>query len=222
MWGKMNYQKILIVSGGSIEDEFAKEWMKQYQPDYIIVADSGMEFMKRIGMLPNMIIGDFDSVNQETLAFFKEKQGIVWKQLNPVKDDTDTEFAIRQAIALGTEEITILGGTGTRLDHVLGNISLLGIGLEESVGIQLVDSHNRIRMIKKGIRLEKAKQFGNMVSLVPYYGEVKGLNLKGFQYPLQDFTMGGFSSLGISNEIVDEVAEIFFEEGILLVIEARD
>lgn len=221
----MKYQKIIIISGGSIEDEFAKAWIKQEQPDYTIAADSGMEFMRRANLVPDMIIGDFDSVDVKTLDFFRadytEKE-IVWKQLNPVKDDTDTEFAIWQAIALGAKEIMILGGTGTRLDHVLGNISLLGIGLKEGVSIQLIDVHNRIRMVDKPIVLRKAEQFGNMVSLIPYFGEVKGLTLKGFLYPLQNFTMGGFSSLGISNEIVADVAEISFKEGNLIVIEARD
>lgn len=216
------HRKILIISGGSISDEFAKEWIGQYQPDFTIVADSGMEFMRRVGLVPDMIIGDFDSVKADTLAFFKEQQEIVWKELNPVKDDTDTEFAIWQAISLGAKEITILGATGTRLDHVLGNVALLGIGLQEQVAIRLVDANNRIRMIDKSLCLKKAEQFGNFVSLLPYSGEVKYVTLKGFKYPLEDYTMGRFSSLGISNEIVEDNAEILFEEGILLVIEARD
>ena len=220
-----NYEKIVIISGGSIDDAFAIDWIKQYQPEYIIVADSGMEFVRRAGLVPNMIIGDFDSVAPETLELFRAEcieKGIIWKELNPIKDDTDTEFAIRQAMVLGAKEIVILGGTGTRLDHVLGNIALLGIGLEEGISIQLVDVHNRIRMIDKPLQIRKDEQFGNMVSLVPYFGEVKGLTLKGFKYPLEDFTMGGFSSLGISNEIVDEVGKITFEEGYLIVVEARD
>lgn len=216
------HRKILIISGGSISDEFAKEWIGQYQPDFTIVADSGMEFMRRVGLVPDMIIGDFDSVKADTLDFFKEQSGIVFKELNPVKDDTDTEFAIRQAISLGAKEITILGATGTRLDHVLGNVALLGIGLQEQVAIQLVDAHNRIRMIDKSLYLTKAEQFGNFVSLLPYSGEVKHVTLKGFKYSLEDYTMGSFSSLGISNEIMEEKAEILFEEGILLVIESRD
>jgi len=216
------YCKFLIVSGGSIADEFAKEWIAQYQPEYIIVADSGMEFMRRVKLIPDMIIGDFDSVKEETLLYFKAQQGIVWKQLNPIKDDTDTEFAIRQAIELGAKEITVLGATGTRLDHVLGNVSLLGIGLKEQVDIQLVDAHNRIRMVNKPMKLKKTKQFGSVVSLLPYAGDVKGVTLKGFKYPLENYTMGCFSSLGISNEIVENEAEILFEEGILVVIEARD
>lgn len=216
------YHKIVIVSGGSITDDFAKLWITQYQPDYIIAADSGMEFLQRVELMPDMIVGDFDSVRPETLAYFKEKQGIIRKQLNPVKDDTDTEFAIREAIKLGAEKITILGGTGTRLDHVFGNAALLGIGLKENADIQLVDAHNRIRMIDKSIKLIKTEQFGSFVSLLPYAGEVKGVTLKGFKYPLEKHTMGSFSSLGISNEIVEEEAEILFEEGILLLIESRE
>lgn len=216
------HRKILIISGGSISDEFAKEWIGQHQPDFTIVADSGMEFVRRASLVPDMIIGDFDSVRKDTLDFFKEYQGIIWKELNPVKDDTDTEFAIRQAVSLGAKEITVLGATGTRLDHVLGNVALLGIGLQEQVAIQLVDANNRIRMIDKSLKVSREGQFGNYVSLLPYSGEVKGVTLKGFKYPLENFTMGSFSSLGISNEIVEEEAEILFEEGILLVIEARD
>jgi len=218
----MTYQKILIISGGSIEDDFAKEWIGQYQPDFTIVADSGMEFMRRVNLMPDMIIGDFDSVGTETLAYFKEQREIIFKELNPVKDDTDTEFAIRQAIGLGAKEITVLGATGTRLDHVLGNVALLGIGLQEKVAIQLVDANNRIRMIDKSMKLSREEQFGNYVSLLPYSGKVTGVTLKGFKYPLESYTMGSFSSLGISNEIVEEKAEILFEEGILVVIEARD
>ena len=218
----MSYQKILIVSGGSIADDFAKQWIGQYQPDYIIVADSGMEFMRRVGLKPDRIIGDFDSVKEDTLSFFKEQPEIVFQELNPIKDDTDTEFAIRQAIALGAKEIIILGATGTRLDHVLGNVALLGIGLKEGVSIQLVDSHNRIRMIDKPLKLRKEEQFGNMLSVLPYAGEAKGVTLNGFKYPLKNHTMESFSSLGISNEIVAAEAEISFEEGILLIIESRD
>ncbi|MBQ8279642.1 MAG: thiamine diphosphokinase [Roseburia sp.] len=216
------HRKILIISGGTITDDFAKEWIGQYQPDYIIVADSGMEFMRRAGYVPDMIIGDFDSVGSDTLSFFREQPGICWKELNPVKDDTDTEFAIRQAIDLGAKEITVLGATGSRLDHVLGNVALLGIGLQENVDIQLVDAHNRIRMTGKSVKLRKAEQFGSFISLIPYTAEVKPLWLKGFKYPLENFTMGRFSSLGISNEIIEEEAEILFEEGILLVIESKD
>lgn len=215
-------EKIVIVSGGKIEDSFAAEWIKKYQPDYIIAADSGMEYFYRMGSVPDMILGDFDSVSRETLAYFKMKEGILWMELNPIKDDTDTEFAIRYVIGLGAKQIVLLGATGSRLDHVLGNIELLGIGLNAGVEILLLDAHNRIRMRKSGMQLKKVEQFGKYVSLIPYTNEVKHLYLKGFKYPLEDATLKGFCSLGVSNEITGDVAEISFEEGILLVIESRD
>ncbi len=218
----MVYQKILIVSGGKIAEDFAKKWIEAYQPDYLIAADSGMEFLRHAGLMPDMIIGDFDSVSAETLAYFRAQEGICQKQLNPMKDDTDTEFAIHQAIALGAEEITLFGATGSRLDHVLGNVALLGIGLKAHVAMQIVDAHNRIRMVDKSVKLLKSEQFGSYVSLLPYAGDVEGVTLKGFLYPLEEYHMSCFSSLGISNEIVGEEAEVLLREGILLVIESRD
>jgi thiamine pyrophosphokinase len=119
-------------------------------------------------------------------------------------------------------ELTILGGIGTRMDHVLSNIALLGLGLENDVGIELVDEHNRVRMINQSLVISKKEQFGTYISLLPCSETVKNLTLTGFKYNLTDYTFGGFNSLGISNEIVDDVAEILFKEGILLVIESRD
>lgn len=231
----------LIVSGGSIEDEAVIGYLwqetggwKEENQDVgiaehlkecrikVIAADSGLEFCGRNHILPDIAVGDFDSVREITLSRFKEKEGIVWYELNPEKDDTDTEFAIRKAMELGAEKITILGGTGSRLDHVLGNIELLGIGMEAGVPIELVDGHNRIRMRKTGITLKKRGQFGKYVSLIPYTDCVEHLYLTGFKYPLEDACLRGFCSLGVSNEIVDKEAEIRFEGGILLVIESRD
>ena len=136
--------KFLIVSGGEATDEFVEEVIKKGGFDVILAADSGMDFLYRTQILPDIIVGDFDSVEPKVLDFFREKEQIDICALNPVKDDTDTEFAIREAIRRGATDITIIGGTGTRLDHVLGNISLLGIGLEEGVRMELLDAHNRI------------------------------------------------------------------------------
>lgn len=214
--------KFLIVSGGEATDEFVEEVIKKGGFDVILAADSGMDFLYRTQILPDIIVGDFDSVEPKVLDFFREKEQIDICVLNPVKDDTDTEFAIREAIRRGATDITIIGGTGTRLDHVLGNISLLGIGLEEGVRMELLDAHNRICMIDHSVTLKKKEQYGNYLSLIPYNGKVTGVTLKGVKYPLCDYTMGGFNSLGISNEIVDDEASIELTSGQLLVIESRD
>ena len=215
-------KQVVVVSGGNIEDAFAVSVLEKEQPELMIAADSGMEFFYRNGIKPDVIVGDFDSVKPEALAYFKGQPDIELRELNPIKDDTDTEFAIRLAIERGAEKITILGGTGSRLDHVLGNIELLGIGLKKRVSIELLDAHNRIRMIDKGITLLKGEQFGTYVSLIPYTSQVERLSLCGFKYPLTDYCLKGFCSLGVSNEIAEEEAVITFDKGILLVIESRD
>ena len=194
-----------IIAGGKIEDAFAIEVLKGFAEKTVIAADSGMEFLRRNEIVPQVIIGDFDSADKKILAFFQQNKEIDFCTLNPEKDDTDTEFAIRESIRRGADSITIIGGTGTRLDHVLGNISLLGIGLEEGVRMELLDAHNRICMIDHSVTLKKKEQYGNYLSLIPYNGNVTGVTLKGLKYPLHDYTMGGFNSLGISNEIVDEL-----------------
>ncbi len=105
---------------------------------------------------------------------------------------------------------------------MLGNIELLGIGLQQHVPIEMIDSHNRIRMIDSGVSLSKDSQYGKYVSLIPYTQEVTGLTLTGFQYPLDGYTLRGFCSLGVSNEITEETAQISFKDGILILIESRD
>lgn len=214
--------RVVIISGGHIDDGFAVGWLEKNKYDLMIAADSGMNFLHRNGIVPDIIAGDFDSAKEESVAYFQGLNNVQVMKLNPIKDDTDTEFVIREAIRRGAKEITVLGATGTRLDHVLANVYLLGIGLEESVFIQLVDKHNRIRMINSDLEIGRDEQFGDYVSVLPVKGDAKGVNLEGMKYPLYDANIKCFSSLGVSNEIIDEVAKISLKQGTLLVIESRD
>ena len=214
--------RVVIISGGHIDDGFAVDWLEKNKYDLMIAADSGMNFLHRNGIVPDIIAGDFDSAKEESVAYFQGLNDVQVIKLNPIKDDTDTEFVIREAIRRGAKEITVLGATGTRLDHVLANVYLLGIGLEEEISIQLVDKHNRIRMIDSGLEIGRDEQFGDYVSVLPVKGDAKGVNLEGMKYPLCDANINCFSSLGVSNEIIDEVAKISVKQGTLLVIESRD
>ena len=212
----------LIVSGGTVEGDFINKVIKNAGFDLIIAADSGIDILYEIGVTPDVIVGDFDSANQIVLDCYSRNEMVEFVELNPIKDETDTESAIRIAIAKNSKCITIIGGTGSRIDHVLGNISLLGIGLERGVDIFILDPNNKIRMIDKDLTLKKKEQYGRYISLIPYGGDVEGLTLNGMKYPLSNYKMGGFNSLGISNEIVDDTAVITLKKGVLLVIESRD
>ncbi len=215
-------KQALIVTGGRAELGFCRAYIRQQNADIMIAVDSGMQFFYDAKIKPDMIVGDFDSVDPETLQFFEGQEGIEWLRLNPQKDDTDTEAAIRRAVAEGCKQIHVLGGTGSRLDHVLGNIELLGIGLKEDAEIFLVDSCNRIRMIADGLSISKEEQYGDYISLIPFTPQVTGVTLKGMKYPLTDASLVCYNSLGISNEIIDQRADICIKSGVLLVLETKD
>lgn len=217
----------LIISGGHLKDAFAASYIETYQFQLTIAVDSGMAFFYRKNWVPDYIVGDFDSVSPEILQKFmglrdagQEKPKIL--QFQPEKDETDTELAIRTAIGQGCRSIHILGGTGTRIDHVLGNLHLLGMAMEQGVEAVMVDQKNRIRMVQGGFVLKREEQYGRYVSLFPFTPQVTGLTLKGFKYPLCQYTLECYHSLGVSNEIVGDAGEISFQEGVLVVVESLD
>ena len=215
----------LIISGGNLEKEFACSYISQHSCELTIAVDAGMKFFYEQNIIPDYIVGDFDSVEPEILQSFQniggEKKPVIL-QFQPEKDETDTELAIRTAIKQGSKTIHLLGATGSRMDHVMGNFHLLGAAMKQGVDCQIVDLHNRIRMICQDMVIKKENQYGKYVSLFPFTPQVKGLTLRGFKYPLNNYTLECYHSLGVSNEIIGTQAEISFQEGILLVIESRD
>lgn len=214
--------KGLIVSGGTADDELVCALMKNGGYEIVIAADAGMEVLYRHHLTPDIIVGDFDSASAEALSSFRHNDRIEFVELSTEKDDTDTEHAVRDAIDRGADFLTILGATGSRLDHVLANIGLLSLGLDRQVQMELIDRCCRIRLIEQPLKLRKKEQYGGYVSLLPYSDEVTGVTLTGFKYGLTDHTLTGGCSLGISNELVEEEGEISLRSGRLLVIESRD
>lgn len=217
----------VIFSGGRTDLVFAAEFMKDKKNAFLIAADRGLEAMMSLGFKPNAVIGDFDSASKETIDqvnSFEKEDDITVIRLNPVKDDTDTEAAVRFALENNKEpgDIYILGGTGSRIDHILGNISVLGLGRQFGKKIILLDENNKIELLFEGRTILKEEAFGDFVSLIPFGDEVTGLTLKGFKYPLKNGVLKGFNSLGISNEIVSKEAQISFDSGVLIMVESKD
>lgn len=188
----------------------------------IIAGDRGLEALYQLKIIPNHVVGDFDSVSPEILKFYKKQSQIIFHTYHAEKDNTDTDIALNLAIQLKSSKITILGALGRRMDHALANIHILKDGLEANIPCQIIDEHNRIYLINTSIQLEKDKIYGKYVSLIPLTSTVEGLTLAGFKYPLHDYTLPIGTSLGISNEIVTDTAHIEMKNGILIVIESRD
>jgi thiamine pyrophosphokinase len=212
----------VIVAGGSVEDALVEQFARA--ADCIIAADRGLEALERVGIRPHIIVGDFDSASAACVSHVAdyEAQGVQVVRLIPEKDDTDTEAALQLAFNQSEGDIVILGGTGSRLDHVLGNISILGQGLSRGRQVFLLDSHNRIRLIDSDLTVAREELYGPYISLFPYGNQVEGVTLEGFKYPLVHATMEGFTSLGVSNEVTAQVGKIHLEHGVLIVIEAKE
>ena len=158
------------------------------------------------------------------LEWYREHTSIGIREYNPVKDATDTQIAVELALGLGSSRITILGGTGSRVDHMLGNIQTMYLALEKGVECQMLDPNNRVRLIRDRFCLRREEQYGDYFSLIPLTTDVTGVTLRGVKYPLTDyhFTVRGSAGLGVSNEITGEEAQISMKSGILILIESRD
>ncbi len=212
----------LIITGGHIDLPFTKKQVNAGSWDCVISADSGLNFCREAGIWPDVILGDFDSADPDALQYFRERCPERIRTFPAQKDETDTELAVLYAIRAGADRITLLGATGTRLDHVLGNLQLLLPAMEAGAECVILDAHNRIRMIRDTLTIRREEQFGRYVSLLPFTPRVEGLTLTGFVYETENFTLTAGNARGVSNEIRDEEARIEMKSGILLVIESRD
>ena len=214
----------VIISGGRLDIQFASEFIEKEKPEILITADKGLAFCEETGVVPTHIVGDFDTLGDSLLPKY-QSLGVPIRKFRPEKDYTDTEIAVRFGMELGAEKITILGASeGNRLDHLFGNVMTMMIPQQEGIDCFMVDPHNRLRILMKPIELRKEEQYGKYISLVPLTTDVYGVTLTGFKYPLWDhrFNVLTSGSLGISNELTEEVGKIDFREGILLMLECTD
>lgn len=215
--------RAVLISGGNIQRDLALAFLREQAYDVIIAVDKGLEFCHRHQITPQAIVGDLDSVSEEVVQGYLDRPDIPLRRLNPQKDDSDTESAFHLAVEMGATEIGILGGTGSRLDHVLANLQLLSYGLSLGVRSHMVDAHNYIWAAEEPVTLKKNAQWGCYVSMFALGGPVEGLTLEGFAYPLKEYRLTSRDcGLTVSNEIVEEEARITFEKGCLLLVMSRD
>lgn len=205
-----------------MELTFAAAFLEKYKYDMLFAVDKGIETVIKLGAEPDLLLGDFDSADSVILEEYFKNNDIETVRYNPEKDATDTELAVDKAISAGADEIYILGATGTRIDHMIGNIHSLYKALSNGVKCVLWDSHNRIELLNSSIQIKKNNMFGRYVSFVPFNGAVTGLTLKGFKYRLDKYRLEYGTSIGISNEVRDETACVDFTSGILIYFETRD
>lgn len=217
----------LILTGGDINLEFAMEYCRERRFHKVIAVDDGLRAADKLSIIPDYIVGDFDTVSPLLLYKYENMEHVVIKRFRPEKDFTDTQIAVMKAIEENSFSIHILGGTGTRLDHTLANIQLLQSALEQGIEAMLVSEKNRIRLLgdkRKSIVLKKEESKYKYVSLLPLSEQVLAVTTTGMKYNIKnfDFQIDKNISMGVSNEILEAEAEIRITEGKLLLIESND
>ncbi|MBE7041950.1 MAG: thiamine diphosphokinase [Ruminococcaceae bacterium] len=179
----------------------------------IVCADGGYRHAQALGLVPHMLIGDFDS----------SEGGLpeIPKMTYPVrKDATDSFLAVDYCLEQGCSELWILGGVGSRWDHSLSNFYLLRyIHQRGGKGI-LRNENNEVFLISSEVILPKRE--GWYLSLLPLDGDAKDVTVEGVAYPVENATYYLADSLGVSNQIVEEKAKINVKQGILLGIFSKD
>ena len=184
--------------------------------------DGGLEAAKELDIIPDVIVGDFDTVHPEILAYYRKMEHIVWEVHQPEKDDTDTMLAVKQALSFGAEEIQIYGGLGGRFDHAIANVQTWRYLAEHVAGGARCDAQNWMTVQTAGTVRQYPRRDGWYFSLLSLSDTCTGVTITGAKYCLQNGTLHANFPLGISNEIVAERAEISLQTGMLLVLYTKD
>ncbi|MDP4151854.1 MAG: thiamine diphosphokinase [Bacillota bacterium] len=183
--------------------------------DFIICADGGYELAEAENIVPNVLIGDFDSY------FGEMPDDITVIKVPAEKDDTDTLLCIKYGIEKGFSDFTIIGGIGGRFDHTYANLQTLAFLCEKKMQAYMTDSENIITMIE-GSKITVNKTEGCKLSLFSFSDKCTGVTSTGLKYPLSDFTLENTFPIGVSNEFTNDKAVISNKTGKLLIIISKE
>lgn len=209
-------KKCIIVGAGEFD---ITNW--QYEPqDYMIAADAGWMILNELNVLPDILIGDMDSLEEHGIA--PEKWKTCKVELLPThKDDTDMLAAIRRGLELGCDEFHIYGSLGGRLDHTLANIQcLLFLHNRGAKGI-LYGKKCSLELLCNGIRRYPASMKGR-ISVFAFTRQAKGVTEKGLCYTLDKAVLDAEFPVGVSNEFMGCESSVEVEDGMLLLYTEND
>lgn len=209
--GNIN-KRCVIIGGGDCTADILKSNISP--DDFIICADSGFDIADEAEICVDLLIGDFDSIkcipeNVNTITLPIEK------------DVTDCLAAFNEGVKLGFKSFVLFGGTGGRFEHTFANISLMANASTSGVVFEIIDDKHIFRSLTNST-IKIAKKDNQQVSVFAYGGNASGVTLKGFHYPLDDFTLDPFNgALSTSNDIIDDYGEISVKNGTLIIIETQ-
>lgn len=180
----------------------------------IIGCDGGTQHLLARKLVPDVVVGDFDSLGETPLP-----QSVKQVRYPTDKDKLDSELAIEYAIKQGCTDITLLAFTGDRFDHMLGNIYLLSDPAFSGINLRILDGLQEIYVIKdKAVINGKS---GDIISFIPLSARATASSSAGLRYNLQDYTLSQHGNQGISNELLTEEVTVRVQRGKILVVHRR-
>ena len=204
---------VIIVNGDRPTRAVAQRYAQV--ADLLLAADGGAHHALALGLTPDVVIGDMDSLDEQDQAQLRAA-GARFVVHPPAKDETDLELALLYALEQGAASITLLGALGGRLDQMLANILLLTMPALAECEVRLVDGAQTAFVVRDAAWLEG--QVGDTVSLIPLRGDAHGVTTRGLLYPLQDDVLPFGLGLGVSNEITATPASVQLHQGLLLCV----
>ncbi len=197
--------------------EFALNKINLHPDTTIIAADGGAHHCLCLGLTPDIIIGDFDSLSEEEILTFESK-GTTFYRYPSSKDETDLELALIYADKIGTTEATIYGLLGGRWDMSFSNLTLLSSSRFDHINFFVETSNSTIRLLRNGIRLTIHGNQDDRVSIIPLCPHACGITTIGFEWSLENENLEFGSQRGLSNRMINSEAQISINSGKLLII----
>ncbi len=209
----MAMRRCVVIGGADIERyDRIRSYLRE--DDFYICCDSGLKHQKNLDIRPDLIVGDFDSYENPHM----EIETIV---LPREKDDTDTVFAVKEALNRGFQDFLLVGVVGGRLDHTLGNISLLLMLSSYGKSVVAVDDFSEIEIVSDNPTQISDKYA--FFSLLNISGTAQGITIQNAKYPLKDAEITCEYQYGISNEVIPgKTAEVYVQKGQLLLIKVMN
>jgi len=212
--------QVLVVLDGDLPDA---AWLaaEAKRADLVIAADGAAEPLFAAGCRPGLVVGDLDSLSPATVALLEEA-GVPIERHQKEKDATDGELALHAAIARGGTVIRVAGALGgSRADHAIASLMLLGLPGVLGLDVALVTPTDTVRLVRGPATHRVTGAPGDLVSLLPLSEPVAGVTTAGLRYALADATLERGPTLGVSNELVGAVASVEVRAGALIVTTHR-
>ena len=213
--------KALIVADGDIPPRAALDRLLGSAPDIVIAADGGALKAVALGFMPQLVVGDSDSLPPASARELRDR-GVEVLVHRADKDESDTQLAIGEALDRGATSLVIVGAFGgPRLEHTIANVLLLAMPQLHGLDVRLADGVSVVRLLEGGGTLTVDGQPGDFVSLFPLAPTVDGVMTTGLAYPLTDEALTQGPARGLSNVMNGQSATVSARTGRLLVVHTR-